>query len=191
MKYCIDLATKINVNIDTSISSLIKLFYSDYVFPSNLIDFYTSIGETLKIDKLIDIFAIFEHLCFNDLLSLLKDEYKKEINEIIKKDIIKTFDEELNHNNIISKKDLSKALRRLISRYLVGTGDINDIKPENELSLELCREDLWDGNLKKFNDLDEKIKEFIGDLKLQVNQSFYFYELIGFEDKKEFENYFS
>ena len=187
----IDLATKINVNIDTSISSLIKLFYSDYVFPSNLIDFYTSIGETLKIDKLIDIFAIFEHLCFNDLLSLLKDEYKKEINEIIKKDIIKTFDEELNHNNIISKKDLSKALRRLISRYLVGTGDINDIKPENELSLELCREDLWDGNLKKFNDLDEKIKEFIGDLKLQVNQSFYFYELIGFEDKKEFENYFS
>ena len=34
-------------------SSLIKLFYSDYVFPSNLIDFYTSIGETLKIDKLI------------------------------------------------------------------------------------------------------------------------------------------
>ena len=135
----------------------------------------------------MNIYIILEHLCFNDLLSLLKNEFKKEIDEYKKNNIIKRFDCK---NNFYSKKDFAVALRRLISRYLIGTGDINDIKPENDLCSELSREDLWDDKIKKIDDFDLKIKDHFGDFKLKVNQAYNLYELFGKEDKKEIENFF-
>ena len=134
----------------------------------------------------MDIYLIFEHLCFNELLLLLKDEYKKEINENKKVEII----EKVNKYKYYSKKDLSCALRKLISRYLVGKGELNDIKPENDLCFELSREDLWNEKIRNIEDLENKIKEHIGKFELKVEEAFSLYELIGNEDKQDIENIF-
>lgn len=182
----IDLTTKKIININTPLIPIIKTLSLKYEFNPNLIEFITNNEKIFTIDKIMNIYTIFEHLCFNDLLLLLKDEYKKEIDENKKDDIIKKF----NSNNIYSKKDLASAVRRLISRYLVGTGDLNDIRKENDLCFELSRADLWNKNIRIIDDLDIKIKEHIGNFELKVEEALSFYELIGNEDKEEIEKFF-
>ena len=97
---------------------------------------------------------------------------------------------QMNLNKIYSKKDLARALRRLISRYLIGSGDINDIKTESDLFFELNREDLWDEKIKKIEDFDIIIKEDFEEFNLKVNEAYSLYNLIGNEDKKEIEDFF-
>ena len=185
-KLIIYLTTKIVAEVNTSIASIIKLLLKDNDFPSTFIEFFNSQKDIITIEKLMDIYIFFEHLCFNDLLLLLKEEYKKEIDEKIKNNITKN----LEIKKIYSKKDLAKAIRRLISRYLVGTGVINDINTGNDLCFELSREDLWDEKIKKIDELDNKLKEQLGEIKLKVDQALSLYNLIGIEDRKEIENIF-
>ena len=121
---------------------------------------------------------------------MLKDEYKKDIDENIKKDISNKIQErlenkEINYNQIFSIKNFAIAIRRLISRYLVGSGELNDIKPESELYFELSREDLWNEQLKNIDNLNEKIYGIIGDWKLKVNEAFCLYKLIVNDNKNE------
>jgi hypothetical protein len=189
------LSTKKDLIKDLAILSLIKSLSIDFDFPQDVIDFFIVNEKIIAVDNLIDIYIIFEHLCFEDLIMILKDEYKKDIDENIKKDISYKIQErlenkEINYNLIFSIKNFAIAIRRLISRYLVGSGELNDIKPESELYFELSREDLWNEQIKKIDDLDEKIKEHFGDFKLKVDQALSLYELIGNEDKNEIVNLF-
>ena len=185
------LTTKKFIKENVTISSLLELLSKEYTFPFIFLDFFDSKGNKLTIDKLLNIYSIFEHLCFNDLLILLKNEYKKEIEEKIKADIMKKFkNNQMNLNKIYSKKDLARALRRLISRYLIGSGDINDIKTESDLFFELNREDLWDEKIKKLEDFDIKIKEDFEEFNLKVDEAYSLYNIIGKEDKKEIEDFF-
>ena len=184
------LTTKKFVKTDTPILSIIKSLSSEYDFPNIFLEFLTLLGNKITIEKIMNLFTIFEHLCFNELLKLLKNEYREDIKEKIQNDIInKIENNEKNLNKIYSKKDLAKALRRLISRYLIGTGDINDIKTENDLFFELNREDLWDEKIKKIEDFDKEIKEDFEEFKLKVNQAYSLYNLIGNEDREEIENF--
>ena len=185
------LTTKKFVKTDTPILSIIKSLSSEYDFPNIFLEFLTLLGNKITIEKIMNLFTIFEHLCFNELLKLLKNEYREDIKEKIQNDIInKIENNEKNLNKIYSKKDLDKALRRLISRYLIGTGDINDIKTENDLFFELNREDLWDEKIKKIEDFDKEIKEDFEEFKLKVNQAYSLYNLIGNEDREEIDNFF-
>ena len=182
----IHLSTKNNLKINTPISNLIKPLSFEYEFDQELSNIF-SINENLfTLHKIFGVYLIIEHVCFNDLLLLLKDEYKKEIQENKKIDII----QKVNTCKYYSKKDLACALRRLISRYLVGKGELNDIKPENDLCFTLSREDLWNENIRNYDDLENKIKEQIGEFELKVNEAFSLYELIGIEDKQDIENIF-
>ena len=180
------LSTKKNLNKNTPISSLIEKLSLQYEFDKGLFDILYINEKLFTIDKIMDIYLIYEHLCFNELLLLLKDEYKKEINENKKVDII----EKVNKYKYYSKKDLSCSLRKLISRYLVGKGELNDIKPENDLCFELSREDLWNEKIRNIEDLENKIKEHIGKFELKIEEAFSLYELIGNEDKQDIENIF-
>ena len=126
---------------------------------------------------------------------ILKNEYKKDIDENIKKDISYKIQErlenkEINYNQIFSIKDFAIAIRRLISRYLVGSGELNDIKPESELYFELSREDLWNEQLKNIDNLNEKIYGIIGDWKLKVNEAFCLYKLIVNDNKNEIKDFY-
>jgi len=71
-------------------------------------------GEDLTADKIMDIFNLFEHLCFNDLCNILHNEYKEEISNEINEKIKNNFLNNENLNGIISIKELAAAVRRFI-----------------------------------------------------------------------------
>ena len=182
----INISTSKTLNIDTSISSLKETLSVKYEFANEIFEIFSFNEKIFTIDKILPIYLILEHLCYNDLILLLKEEYKKEINE----NKIKGIKDKINICRFYSKKDFACALRRFISRYLVGKGELNDIKTENDLCFELSREDLWNENIRKIDDLDDKIKENIGEFELKVNEAYCLYELIGGEDKQDIENIF-
>ena len=126
------------------------------------------------------IFSLVEHFCFKDLSSNLIKEYNEDINE----EIINKINTKLlnNENNNLPIKELASAVRRFISRYLVGKNKKADIEPKSLLLHELKRPDLWN---KKIENLEELLSDEIKEYKLTVGQCFKFYELIKEEDEKE------
>ena len=148
-------------------------------------EFFENVGLNLKVDTLMHIYFILEHLCFDELCKSLQNDLKLEINEetrnMIINELIKNY-----KNRIYSLKDLGAAVRRYISRYLVGFTEIIDIENTRALDFELSRQELWEKRVwGKDCDLVDILKRHIGDFKLQVSQAYKFYELIGNEDKEE------
>ena len=154
-------------------------------FSTDCKDFFDNEGKEFTINKLMNIYNIFEHLCYNELLGYLQMEYQNELFFKQQKNIINLL---LNNENdnyyLYSKNDLAAAVRRFISRYLVGKVLTTDIKIDRELAFELSRGDLWDEKIRKNDNLSEIIENQISELKLTVDQAYEFYELIGKEDKK-------
>ena len=148
--------------------------------------FFNNEGKEISISQLMDVFFIFEHLCFEDLSKTLQLDYKIEIDEKIKNEIIEKLIKNYN-NEIYSLKDLSAALRRYISRYLVGFTQTVDIRNTRPLYMELSRQELWEKSIceKAKNDLEDILNNHIGIFKLEVKHAFEFYRLIGGEDMKE------
>ena len=131
-----------------------------------------------------------EHLCYEHLKDKIDIKFKSTFTESQKKEITDYFN--LKHkDNIITKKEISSAVRRFITRYL-----LNDDKKENidpNLSLYICleRKYLWNNkifslikdNEGSFNDL---IKKYLGSFSfsLEVKHSLEFYNLIGDEENQ-------
>ena len=149
------------------------------------IEFLTDKGQDFTADKIMGIYFLFEHLCFNDLCKTLQDEYKEEISNEINEKIDNNFLTNNNVNNIITIKELAAAVRRFISRYLVGNKKEDNIIPNSLLLPQLKRPDLWEEKIGKLPNLDELISNALQDLNLTVGQSFKFYEKIKAEDEKE------
>ena len=138
-----------------------------------------------KLDKIMNLLLLFEHLCFNDLD--LPDIFKVQINEETQKKI-----EELKENKSnkdINIKEFGPALRRFISRYLIGKKQKSDINPKNSLNIYLNKTNLWDEKTAKLDNLGEIISKILIDLNLNVEQSFEFYNLIKEKDEEEIRFY--
>ena len=158
-------------------------------------DFFDEEGKDIQINKLLGVFLFSEHFCFNELCENLQEEYKNKIErELIEKISNKLLEEKnfkkaisIKDKDKISIKDLGSALRRFISRYLVGTRQQNDIDPKTLLLPQLKRADLWDEKIwnLKSKTLDKVISDLIDEFKLTVGQSLSFYNLIKEEDEKE------
>ena len=94
---------------------IIDIKFPDYLrIDSNFKEFLNYKGEDLTADKIMDIFNLFEHLCFNDLCNILHNEYKEEISNEINEKIKNNFLNNENLNGIISIKELAAAVRRFI-----------------------------------------------------------------------------
>jgi len=113
--------------------------------------------------------------------SNLIKEYNEDINEEIINKINSKLLNNVNNNNL-PIKELASAVRRFISRYLVGKNKKADIDPKSLLLHELKRPDLWN---KKIENLEELLSDEIKEYKLTVGQCFKFYELIKEKDEKE------
>ena len=142
-------------------------------------------GKGIKIDKMMNLFFIFEHLCFDDFSKNLQEDYTikidNQIKERIKEKLLKNYS-----NKVYSLKDLSSAVRRYISRYLVGSAQTIEINNNNQLPFELTRQELWEKRVwGSDNDLEDVLKRHIGEFNLQVKHTYDFYNLIGGEDMKE------
>jgi hypothetical protein len=99
--------------------------------------------KDFKGEKILSIFFLFEHFCFEELCQNLQEEYKKEIDEKVKVNIETKLLNQKNYEEEISIKDLGSAVRRFISRYLVGKKQATNIDPKAKLLQQLKRVDLW------------------------------------------------
>ena len=159
---------------------------SFFQFSDNCKKYLMEIGK-IKINKLINIFSIFEHLCFENFLKNLSFEYKIKIPEnIVIKIKNKIINKEFN-NNLYTIKELGSAVRRFISRYIIGNIQVIDINLTRDLSFELGREDLWKNNIPESEDIMNNLRNQLSEFELKIDQAYAFYEIIGEEDKKELE----
>ena len=153
----------------------------DYLkLDDNCIKFFSN--NNFKINQIMNIFFYSEHLSFKELKNMLQPEYKKPIDEKIIKEIIKQF-EQKEENKIISWKVLAAAVRRFISRYLVGNRQDTEVNENMELAIQLSRIDLWEEKIGKLGNLEELIAEKISKFKIKVGEALSFYNIIGKEDE--------
>ena len=173
---------------DEKISEIISKHADKYFkISKDCKDFFESEGKDITISKLMNLFFIIEHLCFEDLcknLQLdLKLEIPKEQKDLITQKLLKDYNKKL-----YTLKDLAAAVRRYISRYLVGFTQTSEAKNEGTLCEYLSRQDLWEERVWGQDcDLMDEINRHIEGLHLQISQAYKFYELIGEEDMKEIE----
>ena len=108
------------------------------------------------------------------------DAFNLQIDEIFNSKIIKNIRNYFgkikdDKKKLINKIIFTKAIRKLISRYIVGTRQETDIKPEIELKLQIDKPELWPKNIIDDNDnftlqIDEIFKS-----KINVEQSLELY----------------
>ena len=149
----------------------------------SILEFFND-NETLKkikVNKILSVFSFFEHLCYNELCETLQNEYKENIKDEIINEIKEKFDKN-KYNGDILIKDLAAAVRRFISRYLVGKKQKTDIDPKSMLLPQLKRVDLWNENNWNLKNLEKLVSNVIEEFKLTVGQSYNFYEIIKDED---------
>ena len=139
-------------------------------------------ANEIKLDKTLSVFFFFEHFCFNDLCETLQKEYKEVIEEELKDKIREKLCDDKNYKGDIPILELAAAVRRFISRYLVGKKQKTDIDPKSMILPQLKRIDLWDNNIENLGNL---ISNLIEEFEINVGQSLSFYEIIKEEDEKE------
>ena len=145
--------------------------------------FFYNEGRNFTLNKVMNLFFFFEHLCFEDLADTLQLEYQQKIPEETKNKIIEKLVKQNNPNDTINAKNLGAATRRLISRYLAGKLEVTDIKEDRDLSFELSREELWEEKIGKLEDLMDLIMDKVNEFKLTVGQAYDFYNIIGDDDR--------
>ena len=151
------------------------------------LDFLNDDDSDFKVDNIMNLFLLFEHLCFNDLCLDLPDTFKVQIDEETQKKI-----EELKNkfDENVTIKEFGAALRRFISRYLIGKKQKSNIDPKNPIINYLNKTNLWDEKTSKLENLEEIISKLLFDLKLNVDESFEFYNLIKKKDEEEISKFY-
>ena len=153
-------------------------------------NFFNEEGKEYNLKKMRNIFFFFEHLCFGDLEKTLQLEYNSPIPDNIKEAIIEKFIKQKKEDDKIPLKYFGAATRRLISRYLVGSLQVTDIKEDRDLAIELTRTELWEQNYSNLEDLEDLIYGKMHNFQLTVGQAYEFYNIIGEEDKRAIKSKF-
>ena len=146
-------------------------------------NFFNNEGDNLTINKIMNLYFFFEHLCFEDLAETLQPEYRAKIPEEVKNKIITKLIKQKKEKDQIPIKSLAAAARRLISRSLAGKREETDVKEDNVLSQYLIKRELWEEKIGKLENLDDLIAEKIYEFKLTIGQAYEFYNIIGEEDR--------
>ena len=161
-----------------------KSIISDNILPNYIhlsketIDLFNKTEFTLH--KLFSVYEYFELLCYDDFKKNTNIEYSVKLPEekIIR--INNYFNEKDKGNGyLITKIVLSGAVRKLISRFLSGKREEQDISPQNELFLYLqYREDIWKKEIKDNANFDKEISE-LSEFKILVQHSIDLYDVLG------------
>ena len=136
-----------------------------------------------KVGSLLNIFNIFELLCWDKIKENLINEYKKELNNNIKNKF-NDFYKENEDKKCLTKIKLSTALRRFISRYLSGKRNQNEFNEKQSLFLYLSKAELWDEykftETKEFNDeLHQLFSDEENNCLIMVGHAMELYNYLG------------
>ena len=140
-------------------------------------------NKLFKVDSLMNVFNIFEMLCWDKIKENLLIDYKMEINDNIKNKF-DLFYKDNEDKRYITRIKLATALRRFISRYLSGKRNQNEFNENNNLFFYLSKYELWDEyqftESKEFNDeLNELFSDEKNNCLIMVGHAMAIYEYIG------------
>ena len=172
---------------DTKIIDFIKKEEKRYInFNNQFINYFNEDGKEIVIQKLLNSFLYMEHICYEHLIEQIDEKFKTTFDEGQKREIKKYFN--FTHNDpIITKKEISTAVRRFIIRYLLNDDKKERIDPNLSLYIYLERKYLWNNkifSLEKDN-FNELIKKYLGSFSfsLETKHALEFYNIIGEEEK--------
>ncbi len=176
----IDFIQKENFNKNEAIFSVVRklpeyieiddLLKSFFIENSNNINQNT--GENIQmfsVNTLINIYNLIEFICWDQFKNNLNDQYKMQLSEEHKKKIKNYIDTNIRENNLIKKKDIASAVRRLISRYLSGKRGDTDISEFKILFDYIQRADLWRTELQDNEAFPTEIYMIFDGIKREMN----------------------
>ena len=172
----------------------IKLFFREEQNNKNEIndkkDKKDSNSIYFRINTLISIFEIFEHLCWDSYKDNLVGDYLQKIDDVWGKKMIDFFNKvQYNPDKMIKKITFCTALRRFISRYLAGKRGENEINENNTLANEILRPELWKPFFTESESFEVEMAEIMSvmtdefDGTLKVGQALELYNLLGGDNK--------
>ena len=136
-------------------------------------------NNSFTVNSLVSIFEYFEDLCWEDIKNYIPLDFKMPIDDKDGEEIYQYFERNKKNKKLINKNNLANAIRILISRFIVGTRQETDFKPDSELKLFISRYELWPTNIiENDNEFNREIYE-IFKRKLLVGQSFELFNLLG------------
>ena len=138
-------------------------------------------NNKLTIDSLVATFEYFEALCWKEIQKQILPDYKLNIIDEDKKYINEYFQKIENKNSInllITRNNLTMALRRLISRYLAGTKQEIDINSDRQLFYEMQRGDLWNKEIIDNEGFEDELSVIINN-NIIVGSAFDLYNALG------------
>ena len=180
-----------NFKEDEKISNIISEAPDYLPIDNDCSNFFNGVGKEFKANQIMNIFFYIEHLCFDTLIENIRIEYKKPIEESVVEKIKTNLIDNSQPEDKISLNDLAAALRRFISRYLVGNKEVIDVNENIPLDFQLGRIDLWGEKYGNLDNLIELVSEKIKDFNLKVCHALEFYNIIGAEDKSLLKNKFN
>ena len=135
------------------------------------------------VNSLVDLYNLFEHLCWKEIKENINNEYKKEINNEVTIEINRFFEEKAGGKSIINKLNLSTSIRRFISKYLSGERGENEVNENNRLMQELKRPDLWDYLFVEHPYFETEMDKIDKKFEFIVGQAMDLYEKLGTDEK--------
>ena len=155
---------------------LINLINIKYVQSEN--------NNSFTVNSLVSIFEYFEDLCWEDIQKYIPLDFQIPIDDEIGIKIYRyLIPNKKGKKKIIDKNILIIALKKLISRYIVGTRQDIDINPESELKFNITKEEFWPQNFIDNDSFDIEIEEIFKH-KIITGQSFNFYTLLNIDENE-------
>ena len=176
LQLLIDYIQKTGKNQNMSISEVIRNIPDHINIIDEIKNFFITHTE-FSVNKLVRIFELFEHLCWDQIKDNLLDEYKKNIDDEKSKLISEYYIANPDKKNYIKKIELAGAVRKLISRYLAGKRSQSETNEDKNLFDYLSRVDLWVRNIDDDNFEKEYFK--LSKLKITVGEGKDFYDKLG------------
>ena len=137
---------------------------------------YNKSKNSFTVNSLVSIFEYFEELCWESIKKYIPEDFKTPIDSKIIKNIRNYFGKiKDDKKKLINKIIFTKAIRKLISRYIVGTRQETDIKPEIELKLHIIKPEFWPKYIIDDNDAFNLQIDEIFNSKIKVEQSLELY----------------
>ena len=160
-----------NIKINDTIND----FPSYFKIPDDTKNLFRA--NPFTISQILSVYEYFELLCFNEFQNNIDPLYKQIINDEKSALIEKYFSD--NKDVLLNKLNISTAIRRFISRSLVGIREDMDVENTHEL-FEILRykEDCWNMEIVSSARFDSEI-ESLQKLEIKVGEILNLYERLG------------